>query len=108
MKANELASRLGWTCACGDGEAEVRGCYCGDLLSWVMAKAPAGSVWLTVMGNLNCVAVASLRELACVVITDGAPLDRAALERAGQQGVTLYTAADGTYECARAVSGLIE
>lgn len=108
MKASELAQKLGWRPACGDGENEVTGCYCGDLLSWVMAKAPAGSVWLTVMGNVNCVAVASLRDLACVVITEGAPLDEAALVRAAQQGVTIYTTDRSTYDCAVAVSGMIE
>lgn len=107
MKANELARALGWTPVCGDGETQVAGCYCGDLLSWVMAKAPAGSVWMTVMGNINCVAVASLRDLACVVITEGAPLDAAALERARQQGVTIYTTAGSTYDCAAAASRLI-
>lgn len=107
MKASELAQKLSWKLACGDGENEVLGCYCGDLLSWVMAKAPAGSVWLTVMGNVNCVAVASLRDLACVVITEGAPLDQAALARAEQQGVTVYTTDSSTYDCAVAVGGMI-
>lgn len=107
MKTSELAEKLGWKCACGDGGNEATGCYCGDLLSWVMAKAPAGSVWLTVMGNVNCVAVASLRDLACVVITEGAPLDEAALARAAQQGVTIYTTGSSTYDCAAAVSELI-
>ncbi len=107
MRVSELADKLGWKRACGEGEGEANGCYCGDLLSWVMAKAPAGSVWLTVMGNVNCVAVASLRDLACVVITEGAPLDEAALARAQQQGVTIYTSDRSTYDCAAAVSGII-
>lgn len=106
MRTSELAEKLGWVHACGSGENEVSGCYCGDLLSWVMAKAPAGSVWLTVMGNVNCVAVASLRDLACVVITEGAPLDEAARIRAEQQGVTIYTTDRSTYGCAAAISGL--
>lgn len=106
MRTSELAQRLGWKLVCGDGENEVLNCYCGDLLSWVMAKAPAGSVWLTVMGNVNCVAVASLRDLACVVITEGAPLDEAARTRAEQQGVTIYTTDRSTYDCAAAISGM--
>lgn len=107
MTANEIARQLGWERACGDGGAEVLGCYCGDLLSWVMARAPAGSAWLTVMGNVNVVAVASLRDLACVVVTDGAALDPDALDRAVRQGITVYTTAGSTYECAAALSRLI-
>ena len=39
---------------------EVSGCYIGDLLSWVMGRAKAGDAWLTVMGNISALAVASL------------------------------------------------
>ena len=41
---------------------EVTGCYIGDLLSWVMGRAQAGDAWLTVMGNISALAVASLAE----------------------------------------------
>ncbi len=37
----------------------VPGGNCGDLLSWVMGRAGSGSAWITVMGNVNAVAVAS-------------------------------------------------
>ena len=53
MTAKELAAACGWTLLAG-GEGEdnpVEGCYVGDLLSWVMARAQSGNVWLTVMGN---------------------------------------------------------
>ena len=52
----------------GDLSAEVTGCYCGDLLSWVMSRAEAGDVWLTVMGNINSVGVAVLADIACIVL----------------------------------------
>ena len=33
------------------GRTVSGGCYCGDLLSWVMGRAPADGVWLTIMSN---------------------------------------------------------
>ena len=43
----------------GDVDREVTDCYIGDLLSWVMGRAPADSAWLTVMGNINSIALRS-------------------------------------------------
>ena len=52
-----------------DLSREVTGGYTGDLLSWVMARLPADAVWFTVMGNVNAIAVASLADAACIVLT---------------------------------------
>ena len=41
----------------GELDREITDCYIGDLLSWVMGRAPADSAWLTVMGNINSIAV---------------------------------------------------
>ena len=59
----------------GDPEREITTIFCCDLLSIAMSKAPAGSVWVTVMGNRNTLAVASLAEVACIVLAEGVSLD---------------------------------
>ena len=61
MQIGEMAQTCGWKLLAGEKGTgnEVDGCYVGDLLSWVMARAQAGNVWLTVMGNVNAVAVAT-------------------------------------------------
>ena len=41
-------------------DKKITGCYIGDLLSWAMSRVQAGDVWLTVMGNINAIAVAAL------------------------------------------------
>ena len=51
-----------------DPDREVTKIFCCDLLSIAMSKAPAGCVWVTVMGNRNTLAVASLAEAACIVL----------------------------------------
>ena len=54
MDIKELKEKLDLTLVCGDDlERKITGCYCGDLLSWVMSRAREGDVWLTVMGNVN-------------------------------------------------------
>ena len=53
-----------------------------DLLSVCMAKAPEDGVWVTVMGNRNVIAVASLTDVACVIAAEGCSFDEEAVEAA--------------------------
>ena len=92
----------------GDLEKEITGCYCGDLLSWVMSRAVEGDCWLTVMGNINAVAVAVLTDCACIVLTENAALVADARQRAEQQGVTILTTDKTTYAVAVALSELMK
>jgi len=63
--------------------------FCCDLLSVAMSKAPAGACWITIMGNINTLAVASLTDSACVVLAEGTSLDDSVIEKAAQQDITL-------------------
>ena len=90
-----------------DPDRPVTGGYCGDLLSWVMGRAPADGAWLTIMSNVNVAAVAALADVACVILTEGVVPDEALLARARTQGINLLGTELGTYECAGRLSGLI-
>ncbi len=108
MDLNELKNKLGLTLLCGgELDRKVTGCYCGDLLSWVMSRVREGDVWLTVMGNINSVGVAVLADAACIILTDNAALDENALERAEQNGVVIFRTEKSTYQAAAAISRLI-
>lgn len=72
-----------------DMDREITKLFCCDLLSIAMSKAPAGCAWVTVMGNMNTLAVASLSDAACVIMAEGVHLDPAALNKAKQQGITV-------------------
>ncbi len=65
--------------------------FCCDLLSIAMSKAPADSVWVTVMGNINTLAVAALTDIACIILAEGAVLDAAALNKAKMQKITVLS-----------------
>ena len=51
-------------------DKEITGCYIGDLLSWVMGRANSGDMWITVMSNINIVAVATLSDASCIVLAE--------------------------------------
>lgn len=105
MTVKELAERFDWRLLAGDDGADrpVKGCYIGDLLSWVMSRALADNIWLTVMGNVNAVGVAVLTDVAAIVLVEDAALDEVAKQRADQQGVPIYTCSANAYETATAL-----
>lgn len=70
-------------------EREITTPFCCDLLSIAMGRAPAGCAWVTVMGNMNTLAVATLTDAACIVMAEGAALDELALKKAREQEITV-------------------
>ena len=63
MTVKELSERFDCQIICmPDGDREISGGYAGDLLSWVISRAKSGDVWVTIMSNINIVAVASLTD----------------------------------------------
>lgn len=108
MDVKELVEKLDLKVLCGeDLSREISGCYCGDLLSWVMSRAQEGDVWLTVMGNINSVGVAVLADVACIVLTENAALDEDALNRAKQNDVIILQTEKNSYRMAAAISQMI-
>ncbi|MDR1764731.1 MAG: hypothetical protein LBR77_01260 [Lachnospiraceae bacterium] len=81
-------------------DAPIGGLFCCDLLSVAMSKAPAGAAWVTVMGNMNTLAVASLTEVACVILAEGAALDAQAREKAGEQGIPVLSTEEPIFDAA--------
>ncbi len=75
----------------GDPEREISRIYCCDLLSIAMSRAPSDGVWVTVMGNRNAVAVASLTNTACIILAEGVGMDEATLEKATEEGISVLS-----------------
>lgn len=99
MKVQEIVSALGLQVAAGTNhlDREVTAGYTSDLLSCVMAKARAGNVWVTLQAHPNVVAVASLLNLAAVVITEGTAPTAETIARAEEQGVPLLLSAKDSF-----------
>lgn len=92
----------------GDLEREITDCYIGDLLSWVMGRAGEDSIWLTVMGNINSIAVATLADVACIVLVENASLDNDAKAKAEAMDVTILQTEENSYHLATKVYELLK
>ena len=90
-----------------DEGREITGVYCCDLLSIAMGHAPEGCAWVTVMGNMNTLAVAALTEAACIILAEGISLDETALKKAKEQEITVLKTELPIFEAALMIYRLL-
>ena len=88
-------------------QREINGAYIGDLLSWVMGRAEANDAWITIMSNINVVAVASLADVSGVVLAEGVLLDDEIIKAAEEKGINVLKTELPIYETAKILSELI-
>lgn len=108
MTVTEMAKVLNLEeLCCPDGQRQVSGGYAGDLLSWVMGRARAGNAWITIMSNVNTVAVATLADVSCVILAEGTRPDDGVLSKASEVGVNVFSSKLNTFELCAAIAELI-
>lgn len=108
MKLAETAEKLGLLKVTEKFEnKEVTGCYIGDLLSHVMGKAGAGNLWITIMNNINIVAVASLCEVSAIVLCEDVDVSDAVARKAADEGVAIFKSPLSAYELAGKVREIL-
>jgi len=87
-----------------DLDRSVNGCYIGDLLSWVMGRATSGDIWITIMNNINIVAVASLTDCACILLCEGVNVEKEIINKANSQDIIILQSDKTAYELAKLIS----
>ena len=108
MTVGELCKTTGFAeVVCPDPEREITGAYFGYLLSWVMGRAPADSAWITIMSNVNVIAVATLADTACIVLAEGVTLEDDVKKTAEDKGINVLNSSLGAYEIALKLGELI-
>lgn len=108
MTVRELAKKAGLKEALlPDGDREINGVYVGDLLSWVMGRAQSGNVWVTIMNNLNVIAVASLSDASCVILCEGVELMEDAKKAAEDKEINILVSDKSAYEVCVMLGNLI-
>ena len=103
MMANEAARLLDMVLLqpeLADQPIQVQGCYIGDLLSNVMGKAESGQLWLTVINNVNIVAVAQMLDLAGIVLLEDNQPAAGVLERANTEKIPVFSTSQSAYKFA--------
>ena len=98
MTVEAFARESGFKVVCMPSpDKEIDGAYVGDLLSWVMGKANSGNLWITIMSNVNIVAVATLADISCIILAEGVNPDADALKVAQEKGVNILSTDESAY-----------
>jgi len=102
VKLAEIVDKLALGIRTGSDrlDAEVTGGYSSDLMSDVMAHARKGDLWITLQGHQNIVAVASLNELAGIILVNGREPDDDTLAKAQVERIPIMVSELSTFEVA--------
>ena len=90
----------------GDLDREVTGGYASDLLSDVIANAEPGNLWITLQIHQNIVAVASMKELAGIILVNGREPENETIEKAEAENIAIMVTELPTFELVGRLYGL--
>lgn len=104
MKLREITERLGLSTLSDAGEdslsTDVRFGHSSDLLSDVLANAPAGCVLVTIQVHMNVIAVAMHAGVAAVIFSSGMVPDEEVKKRAAEEKLFLFSSQETTFTVA--------
>ncbi|MBQ7294378.1 MAG: hypothetical protein IJW79_11645 [Clostridia bacterium] len=98
MKVNDICGKIEAVLVCGNAENEFCGVYVGDLLSRAMSRVESGNLWVTIMSNVNVVAVATLTDPAAVILAEDVKLGEEEIAKARENGITVLSTPLSAYE----------
>lgn len=100
MKVSDLVEKFGLKVFSGEAglDNEITGGYVSDLLSDVMGNAAEGEVWVTLQTHQNVMAIASLKDLAAVLLVKGFEPEEDTLEHSNDEGIPLLGTDLDTFE----------
>lgn len=82
---------------------EVVNAYTSDLLSDVMGNADEDMAWITMQTHKNVIAIASLKELACIIITNGNKPSEEMIEAADNENIPVLSTTLSSFQ----ISGML-
>ncbi len=100
MKLTELIQKLNLSVRSAKGslEREVTGGYASDLLSDVLANSKEGNIWITLQIHQNIVGVASMKDIAGIILVNNREPEPETLEKAEAERVPIMVSEMPTFE----------
>ncbi len=110
IKLKDIAEALNLNVNCCSDKLdnEVKGGYVGDLLSDVIANSTEGSLWITRQVHQNIIAVALIKDIAGIIIVQGAEPDTDTINKAQEESIPVFTTHKPAFETAGRVFRLLQ
>ena len=108
MKLTELVQQLSLSVRSAEGDLgrEVTGGYASDLLSDVLANGEPGNLWITLQIHKNIVAVASMKDLAGIILVNSREPEKDTIEKAEAENIAIMVTELPTFELVGRLYGL--
>ena len=102
MKVRDLIDKMGLTLFSGALclDKDIAGGYVSDLLSDVMGNAAEGQVWITLQSHKNIMAVASLKDVAAIILVKGQAPDADTIAHSNEEQVPILGTDQEAFETA--------
>jgi predicted transcriptional regulator len=99
MKVSEIIPVLGLKVVSGENGLgrSISGGYTSDLLSDVIGRASEGYAWITIQTHHNVIAVASLKDLAAVIIAGGMKASEETIKKSNDENIPVLLTDDDTF-----------
>ena len=99
MKITEITETLDLKVLSGHNglSDEITGGYVSDLLSDVMGNAKEGQIWITLQTHQNIIAVASLKDLAAIIIVKGLTPEADTIEKSNIENIPVLSTSLDTF-----------
>lgn len=100
MQVKEIIEKLGLKVCSGHAglEREIKGGYTSDLLSDVMGNSGEGDIWVTLQTHKNIMAIASLKELAAIVLVKNFQPEEDTIAESEAEGIPILSTPKETFE----------
>lgn len=109
MKVKDIVEALNLKVVSGANglDREVEGCYVSDLLSDVMGNADMGNIWITLQTHKNVMAIASLKELAAVILVKGLTANEDTINQSNEENIPFLSTEEETFDIAGKIYQLL-
>lgn len=102
-----INSKIFETVVPGQTDKDITKVFCCDLLSIAMSRAPENGAWVTVMGNKNTLAVASLADVSCIILAEGITFPKEDLACARNENIAVFTTELPVFDAALKIQELL-
>lgn len=110
MTVEQLKEKLGLKVFGGEQGLgnEISGGYVSDLLSDVMGNSDTGQVWVTLQTHKNVMAIASLKDMAAIILVKNHEPEEDTLAQSNEEGIPLLGTDMSTFELSGKIYELLK
>lgn len=108
MKINDLLNNKSFEIYFYNGtNTVINNIVCSDLHSYALNKLNKNDIWITITAHMNTLAVAKLKNIACIILADGVKPPQDILKAAEEHKITILSSGYPVYETAIMVNNIM-